>query len=127
MKNTTIAVGILLLLAVGIFFLFSSSGKETVSPSSGSAQNLEGVQKLVLSVKNSNYYPNQLTVKSGEPVSITLDSSVQGCLRGININDLGVQGYSRSPSQTIDFTPTQKGTFRFACPMGMGYGKITVE
>lgn len=85
------------------------------------------VQEITLSMKNYNYYPNTITVKAGQPVSITLDNSVGGCYRSFVIRDLGVSKYTKSPSDTIDFTPTKKGTFRFACSMGMGTGTIIVE
>lgn len=85
------------------------------------------VQKVLIGEKDLNYYPNEIRVKVGQPVSISLDSSVTGCLRSFNINDLGVSKYAKTPSETIDFTPTKKGTFTFACSMGMGYGKLIVE
>ena len=78
-------------------------------------------------MKNYNYYPNTITVKSGQPVELTLDESVRGCLRGFTIKDLGVSKYSKTPEDSIDFTPTEKGTFAFSCSMGMGYGTIIVE
>jgi plastocyanin domain-containing protein len=41
---------------------------------------------------------------------------------------LGFSGYySKNPSDTIKFTPNQKGTFEFACGMRMGYGTIIVS
>ncbi|MDO8459759.1 MAG: cupredoxin domain-containing protein [Nanoarchaeota archaeon] len=118
---------VVLVLIVG-GFVFLKSGNSagaagTVIGNSGAGE----VQKITLSMKNSNYYPNTIRVKAGQPVSITLDSSIGGCFRSFNIRDLGVQAYSKNPSQTIDFTPTQKGTYRFACSMGMGYGTIIVE
>ena len=85
------------------------------------------MQKVVISEKNLNYYPNEIKVKAGQPVSISLDSSVTGCLRSFNIRDLGVSKNAKTPSDTIDFTPIKKGTFKFACSMGMGYGSIIVE
>ena len=124
---------IILIVAVIGIFMFVKAGRANNSSVNGNVvaenpQVLKGeIQKVVLSTKNYNYYPNTINVKAGKPVSITLDSSVQGCLRSFTIKDLGIQGYSKSPSQTIDFTPTQKGTFRFACSMGMGYGTIVVE
>lgn len=127
MKNSTVMFGIIALLAIGVYFVFAGSQGEKVIVSGETANNLEGVQKLVLSEKNANYYPSEIRVKANQPVSISLDSSVKGCLRSFTIKDLGVAEYSQVPSQTIDFTPTKKGTFRFACSMGMGYGKIVVE
>ena len=120
---------ILIVFAVGIFMFVNASGDSKNNSATGNVvtgSNTDA-QKITLSVKNYNYYPNTITVKAGKPVSITLDSSVQGCLRSFNIKDLGVRGYSQNPSQTIDFTPTQKGTFKFTCSMGMGYGTIIVE
>ncbi len=131
MKNTTLLIGIVLLVALvgGFIFVGSARGGNSingnvVSDNSVSAGN---VQKVILGMKNYNYNPNTITVKAGQPVSITLDSSVQGCLRSFAIKDLGVSKYAKTPSETIDFTPTKKGTFTFACSMGMGYGTLVVE
>src|SRR3989339_690282 len=84
------------------------------------------IQKITLSMKG-NYYPNTINVKSGIPVEITLDSSVRGCYRSFSIPKLDVSKYSSSPTDTIKFTPNEKGTFRFQCSMGMGTGTIIVE
>ena len=75
----------------------------------------------------SNYNPNTIKVKAGVPVEITLDSSVRGCYRSFSIPKLGVSKRSSNPSDTIKFTPNQKGTFRYQCSMGMGTGTIIVE
>jgi len=129
-KKSTLYIGaILLVLVIGGFFFFRG-GSSVVNGNvvSEGVQIVPGeIQQVVISEKNLNYYPNEIKVKAGQPVSIKLDSSVKGCLRSFNIKDLGVSKYARTPSETIDFTPTKKGTFRFACSMGMGYGKIIVE
>ncbi|MBS3099481.1 cupredoxin domain-containing protein [Candidatus Pacearchaeota archaeon] len=85
------------------------------------------VQKVLIGTKNFNYYPNEIKVKANQPVSIALDSSVAGCLRSFNIKDLGVSKYAKTPIETIDFTPAKKGTFKFTCSMGMGYGNLIAE
>ena len=123
-KSTFWMFGFLIAIAIVAYFFFFR-GSSTVSANNSVSQG--DVQKIVLSYKNHNYYPNTIRVKAGQPVSVTLDSSVAGCFRSFNIKELGVSEYSQSPSQTIDFTPTQKGTYRFACSMGMGYGTIIVE
>ena len=129
-KKSTLYIGaILLVLVIGGFFFFRG-GSSVVNGNvvSEGVQIVPGeIQQVVISEKNLNYYPNEIKVKAGQPVSIKLDSSVKGCLRSFNIKDLGVSKYAKTPSETIDFTPTKKGTFRFACSMGMGYGKIIVE
>ena len=84
-------------------------------------------QEVVLSMKNYNYYPNTIKVKSDIPVRIYLDESVVGCYRGFTIRDFGINKYLKTPEDYIEFTPNKKGTFVFACSMGMGTGKIIVE
>ena len=137
MKSTTIGILLfIVIVAVGTFFVFGAGGSGQITGNavnSGTGGTGEGsagggnVQKITLSIKNSNYYPQVIKASEGVPVELILDSSVSGCLRGFVISDLGVRANSRSPSDTIKFTPTKKGTFRFSCPMGMGTGTIVVE
>ena len=124
-KATLYIAGIIVLVAFAGIFFFSNSGSTTgnviSNPSNGEAQN------VVLSVKNLNYYPNTITVKANQPVKIKLDDSVAGCLRSFAIRELGIQKYLKTPQETLEFTPTEKGTYRFSCSMGMGYGTLIVE
>ena len=129
-KKSTLYIGIILLILIVGGFFFFRGGSPAVNGNvvSEGGQVLQGeTQKVVIGEKNLNYYPNEIKVKAGQPVSTSLDSSVTGCLRSFNIKDLGVSKYAKTPGETIDFTPTKKGTFRFACSMGMGYGNIIVE
>ena len=127
MNNALTGIGIILIVIVSAFFVFSSLG-----PSASGAILNDGavsgdVQKVTLSIKDFNYYPSKISVQAGKPVELTLDSSVNGCFRSFNIRELGVVKYSKSPSEKIIFTPTKKGSFRFACSMGMGYGTLEVK
>ena len=131
-KTTLMFFAVLVLIVVGGFFFVRAGNNGTDNGSvTGNVVNTGNVggevQKITLSTKNYNYYPNTIKVKVNQPVEITLDGSVSGCLRAFTIKDLGVYKVSRSPSETVDFTPTQKGTFRFSCSMGMGTGTIIVE
>lgn len=120
------ALTILLVVAAVSFMFSQSSGSELPITGNVIAGN-DDVQKITLSMKNYNYYPQEIKVKANKPVSISLDGSVQGCLRAFTIREMGVSKYLKTPAETIDFTPTQKGTFKFACSMGMGYGNLIVE
>lgn len=124
MKNTTVfGLAVIVVVIVGMFFFFKGGGAtENVVNDGGT----EGAQKVVLSVKNYNYYPQTINVKAGVPVSISLDSSVSGCLRSFTIPQLGVAKNLRTPQDNVEFTPKEKGTYRFQCSMGMGYGTIVV-
>ena len=118
-----LGVIVVAIIGLGALLLRPSSESTSVSPPSVQGE----VQKVSLGIKNANYYPNTLTVESGKPVELTLDSSVSGCFRSFTVKSLGVQEYSRTPAETISFVPTTKGTFAFACSMGMGYGKLIVK
>ena len=85
------------------------------------------VREFTLGMKNYNYYPDSITVKAGQPVKISLDKTAQGCFRDFTIRDLGVRKYLQKTSDFVEFTPTKKGTYTFACSMGMGYGKLIVK
>ena len=129
MKNTTLFIFASLILIVGGVFLFQNFGGTPTTGAiiTGDANEGATVQPVTLSIKNGNYYPQEVRVKAEQPVAITLDKSVTGCYRSLNIRGLGVSGYSKSPSETITFTPQKPGTYRFACSMGMGYGMLIVE
>lgn len=88
---------------------------------------VNGVQEVTLSLKDYNYHPNTLKVKSGIPVKIYLDSSVVGCLRSFTVKEFGVNEYLKTPSDYVEFTPDKIGTFAFACSMNMGTGVLIVE
>ncbi len=126
MGNKITLVGILVLVVLVVGFIYFGSGNTESTPITGNVVAGE-IQKVVISEKNSNYYPQTINVKAGSPVEITLDSSVVGCFRSFNIRDLGVSGYAKTPGDKITFTPAQKGTYKFACSMGMGTGTIIVE
>ena len=127
MKNMTILlVMFAMILAIGAFVF--ANGRSDVELATKDPSVLQGqVQKVVISQKDYNYYPREITVKAGQPVEITLDESLRGCLRSFSIKDFGVNEYARTPEDKITFTPNKKGTFNFACSMGMGYGKLIVE
>ncbi|HIH52208.1 cupredoxin domain-containing protein [Candidatus Pacearchaeota archaeon] len=115
---------IILIIAGGWFFIGSSW---TVNANVSNDGSTENVQKVTLSMKNYNYYPNTVTVKVGQPVRIYLDSSVSGCYRSFTIRDFGIAKYLQNPTDYVEFTPNKKGSFRFACSMGMGTGTLVVE
>ena len=114
-----------------LFFVFMIGGlflwKDNNISLTGATSAESAIQRITLSEKANNYYPHQIQVKAGQPVSISLDSSVVGCLRSFTIKELGVAKLAATPQDTIDFTPTQKGTYKFACSMGMGSGTLIVD
>ena len=124
-KTTLYMLGIVLLIVITGYFIMGrdniSTGKVIQDDSN------EDFQKVVLSIKDYNYYPNTVTVKADKPVRIYLDSSVTGCLRSFTIRDLGIAKNLPTPNDYIEFTATQPGRYKFACSMGMGTGTLIVE
>jgi plastocyanin domain-containing protein len=124
MKKIVLVLILMVIIGIGAF-LFSNGSNNNLD---GNSVKSDGeFQEVVLRMKNYNYYPNEISVNVGEPVRITLDSSVKGCYRGFTINELNVRKYSKSPEDYIEFTPMEKGTYRFACSMGMGTGTLIVK
>lgn len=117
-------MGIILLIVIGGYFIM---GRSSLTGNAIQDNTNGNVQKVVLGIKDYNYYPNTVTVKEGKPVRIYLDSSVTGCLRSFTIKDFGVAKNLPTPNDYVEFTPNKKGTFRFACSMGMGTGTLIVE
>ena len=125
-KSSLYLVGIVILIVLGIYFISNTGGNSITG--NAVANNVNGdAQNIVIGMKNFNYYPNTIKVKANQPVSISLDKSVYGCLRDFTIREFGVRKYLRTPEDTVVFTPTKKGTFGFACSMGMGTGTLIVE
>ena len=125
-KSTLYIIGIIAIIIVGGGILLQGN-PQTLIPGNVIAGNSDAVQEVTISLKNYNYYPQTVTVKAGFPVRVNLDDSVQGCFRDFTIRELGVRKYLASPSDTVEFTPTKKGTYSFACSMGMGTGTLIVE
>ena len=128
MKNTTILIIIVIIIAsIGAFVFVKGNAEENLDEKTAENNDINNIQKITLGIKNYNYYPNTIKVKEGIPVRISLDKSVTGCLRSFTIRDFGVAKVLRTPEDYVEFIPNKKGTFTFACSMGMGRGKIIVE
>ncbi|MEK6908775.1 MAG: cupredoxin domain-containing protein [Nanoarchaeota archaeon] len=124
MKNSIYLIGIIVLaVAFGFIMVKGNSVSEEVY----TAPVIDGVQEVVLSLKDYNYSPNTVKVQAGIPVRIYLDSSVVGCLRDFTINDFGIRKHLKTPEDYVEFTPTIIGRYTFACSMGMGTGVLIVE
>lgn len=136
-KSSVYLLGVVLLIAVAGYFMLNSgvSGNDNSSNNNGNNDNNgdyavtieNGIQKVIIGMKDYNYYPNTIRVKAGVPVSISLDKTVYGCFRDFTIRDFEIHKYLKTTQDTIEFTPTEKGTYTFACSMGMGTGTLIVE
>ena len=133
MKSTTIGILLFLVIVfIGGYIVLGSAKNNgntvTGDVIAGNPQVLQGeVQKVVLSEEGFNYYPSEVRVKANQPVSLSLDDKVKGCLRSVVIRELGLSKYLKTAVETLDFIPMQKGTLTLTCSMGMGSTKLVVE
>lgn len=125
MRKIAYLVGIVALLFLFGIMMIVPGSKDGNSVSN--VENKNGIQEVTLSLKNYNYYPNEVRVQSGVPVRIYLDSKVIGCLRDFTIRDFGIHKYLKTSEDYVEFTPTEPGRYTFACSMGMGTGVLIVE
>jgi heme/copper-type cytochrome/quinol oxidase subunit 2 len=74
----------------------------------------------VIAVEGGSFYykPNEIHVKAGQPVKITLTS--KDMMHDFNIDELGVKipVTKAGASNSVEFTPTKTGTFEFYCSVG---------
>ena len=126
-KSSFYMAGIIILITFFGYFILGSSDDSSIIGSVIAVDSNKEAQKVVLGLKDFNYYPNTIKVKANKPVSISLDKSVYGCLRDFTIREFGIRKYLRTPSDTVEFTPSKSGIYRFSCSMGMGTGTLIVE
>lgn len=87
----------------------------------------DGVQVVKSTLLPGNY--PSITVQTGMPVKWIIDApkgSINGCNYKIYIKEYGMEYQFESGENIIEFTPTEAGTFRYSCWMGMIRGTITV-
>jgi hypothetical protein len=90
--------------------------------------NSSGVQEVEIVALNDGYYPNEVVIKNGAPVRVTLKAGRHsGCLRDFVISSLKINKIIPSAgSRSFDFTPTGNGEIGFSCSMDMYRGKFVV-
>lgn len=90
-------------------------------------QNNGDVQRVVLNQDGYNY--KDAVAQAGKPISLSADNSVQGCLRSVSFNIDGKRysKYLRTSDDILDLPALSKGTYNFACSMGMGSGRLIIE
>lgn len=106
-------------------------GPRPASPDSGAAAaavSPDGVQQLVIDVRDSSYSPARLKASAGIPTVLTLRTNgTQGCTRGFVIPSMRVQKVLPTTGETtIDLGTLQPGRLNYTCSMGMYSGSVDV-
>lgn len=94
-----------------------------------STQNISTDDGATITITDAGYYPNTLTVKHGDKVTLKLiNNGAQGCTQAFTIPQLNVQKVvPTGSSDSVTFTAPDKPTeLAFMCSMGMYRGTIKV-
>ncbi|MBU3966107.1 MAG: sulfite exporter TauE/SafE family protein [Euryarchaeota archaeon] len=87
-----------------------------------------GSQEIRMDVTRSGYVPSTFTLKKGVPVKWIINGKeLTGCNNAIIVPSLGLEFDIKKGEQTIEFTPTEAGTIKWSCWMGMIRGSFSVK
>ena len=88
-----------------------------------------GIQKVTIKIENRGYTPRRFAVKAGLPVELTLstEGGVYSCATAFTFKAFDIYDVLKPVDTKVHkFTPTKKGTYTFACSMGMYSGVMEV-
>jgi plastocyanin domain-containing protein len=88
----------------------------------------DGTQEAFIVVKG-GYSPDTVRVTAGRPVRLVFNRQESDpCSERVVLDAFGVSAeLPQGANVPIEFTPDERGTFEFACQMGMLRGKLTVS
>ena len=88
---------------------------------------IDGVQIIKMAQKADGYFPNKFTIKKDVPVKWIINSESQySCASSLISQGLGIRTGLKQGENIFTFTPTNTGTIRFSCSMGMYTGFFNV-
>jgi plastocyanin domain-containing protein len=88
----------------------------------------DGTQEAFIVVKG-GYSPDTIRVKAGTPVRLVFNRQESDpCSERVVLDDFGVSAdLPQGSNVPVAFTPTEPGSYEFACQMGMLRGTILVS
>lgn len=127
LKNTMKVIALAIVLSSYILWTLQGKQVEKNSSEETKVEVVDGVQ-VINSTLLPGRYPN-ITVQAGVPVKWVIDAppgSINGCNNRMIIQDYGIEHTFQEGENVIEFTPTNTGTVRYSCWMGMIRGNIFV-
>jgi hypothetical protein len=107
--------------------LAATSSTTGIITTSKTAQVINGVQEVKLSVVNGKYIIEPSILLKDVPVRMVADmNTLKGCSKSIVIPEFGVKKYVSQGDNIVEFTPTKTGEIEIACSMYMYTGTFTV-
>lgn len=124
----------LTVIALGFFNIENGAALIRLGSAAPSIISGEGVnalkkeaQVIRITQKVNGYFPNQITVKRGEPVKLIVTSEESySCAASLVIPKAGIRKVLKPGENVFEFTPTDSGAIPFSCSMGMYRGVIQV-
>jgi plastocyanin domain-containing protein len=103
------------------WFLFSK-------PKSQQVEAREGIQEVTVTV-DGGYEPSRIVVQAGQAVRLNfLRRDPSSCLEEVRLPTFHIaQRLTLNKVTSVEFTPTEPGSFEFACGMNMFRGVIEVK
>lgn len=97
-------------------------------PKSRKVEAHEGIAEITVTV-DGGYEPSRIVVQAGQRVKLNfLRRDPSSCLEEVRLPDFHIaQNLPLNKVTTIEFTPTQPGSYEFACGMNMFRGVIEVQ
>jgi len=88
-----------------------------------------GVRTVELTVTAKGFEPANVKVKAGQPVRLVVTRKTdKTCATEIILEDLGInQPLPLDTPVTVEFTPSESGTLRYACAMDHIRGIVTIQ
>ncbi len=107
-----------------------SGHNETAESTRTVATIQDGMQVIELEAGANGYVPGTIELQAGIPTRFIVTRTVESaCLEQIQIPDLGiaVTDLPLGEPVTIEFEPTEAGSFQFICGMNMQHGTLVVK
>ncbi|WP_062384004.1 urease accessory protein UreH domain-containing protein [Demequina iriomotensis] len=103
------------------------AGAITATERTANVVDAGGVQRVSTDVVGEGYSPATTVVYVDEPVAWTLTPVYKGCQSAVDASTLGLGRIMvLLDTETVEFTPTETGTYRYSCAMGMYTGEFVV-
>lgn len=110
---------------INLIGVFSNPNSNSAFASSAEVSN--GVQEVKMTQNSGGYSPNTFTVQKDIPVRWIINSENNNtCAASIVSQKLGIRKTLQLGENIIEFTPSEIGTIKFSCSMGMFTGSFKV-
>lgn len=110
--------------AIGwINWYFFIAGRQAAPAAAGE----HGRQDVLVRV-DAGYSPSTVQVEAGRPVRLRFDrADTSGCSEEVVVPAFGIRKFLPTGTVTsVEFTPSEAGTYEFTCGMGMLRGRVVV-